>query len=57
MIDLQGREVAVLASGDIGAGRHEVLLEASHGGLAPGLYFARLQVAGKTLMRRFVMTR
>ena len=57
VIDLQGREVAVLASGEIAAGRHEARLEGGRQGLVPGLYFARLQVAGRSLTRRFVITR
>lgn len=57
VLDLQGREVLLLSSGYRAAGRYEVRLEGGRQGLSPGLYFARLQVAGHSLMRRFVITR
>ena len=57
VLDLQGREVLLLSSGSRAAGRYEVRLEGGRQGLSPGLYFARLQVAGHSLMRRFVITR
>ncbi len=56
--DLQGREIRVLASGTYGPGRHDaVIAGVGAKGLEPGMYFARLQVAGRTFVRRFVMTR
>jgi hypothetical protein len=55
VIDLQGREVAVVAEGEVGAGRHEARIQGGGRGLAPGLYFARLRVADRTLVRRFVI--
>jgi hypothetical protein len=58
VVDVQGREVAVLAEGDFEAGRHQVRWEgASAGQVGPGLYFVRLSVAGRSLVRRTVVTR
>ncbi len=58
VIDVQGREVAVLAEGIFEAGRHQVRWEgASSGRVGPGLYFVRLSVAGRSLVRRTVVTR
>jgi hypothetical protein len=55
---VQGREVAVLAEGGFEAGRHQVRWEgASTGRVGPGLYFVRLNVAGRSLVRRTVVTR
>ena len=53
--DVQGRELLVLADGVFPAGRHS--LDASSLArtiLDPGLYFVRLVVPGRTLVRRFV---
>jgi len=58
VIDVQGREVAVLAEGVFEAGRHQVRWDgASAGRAGPGLYFVRLSVAGRSLVRRTVVTR
>lgn len=58
VIDVQGREVAVLAEGVYGAGRHQARWEgATSGRVGPGLYFVRLSVAGRSLVRRAVVTR
>jgi hypothetical protein len=58
VLDVQGREVAVLAEGVFEAGRHQVRWEgASTGRVGPGLYFVRLSVAGRSLVRRTVVTR
>jgi hypothetical protein len=59
VIDVQGREVAVLAEGVREAGRHQVRWEGAGGGgqVGPGLYFVRLSVAGRSLVRRTVVTR
>ncbi len=58
VIDVQGREVAVLAEGDYEAGRHQVRWDGTYGGrLGSGLYFVRLNVAGRSLVRRIVVTR
>ncbi len=53
--DVQGRELLVLADGTFPAGRHSVdgsSLARTH--LDPGLYFVRLVVPGRTIVRRFV---
>jgi hypothetical protein len=56
--DVQGRELMVLADGAFPAGRHTVegsgLARAT---LDPGLYFLRLTVPGRTIVRRFVYMR
>ena len=59
MLDLQGREARAVADGEFGAGWHRLELANARqrGALAPGLYFVRLEVAGRTLVRRFVLTR
>jgi len=56
VLDVQGREVAVLAEGAFAAGRHQVRWEHT-GGQGPGLYFVRLNAAGRTLVRRAVVMR
>ncbi|MBI5169181.1 MAG: VCBS repeat-containing protein [Candidatus Eisenbacteria bacterium] len=55
LVDLQGREVALLADGVRDAGRQVALLDASD--LSPGIYFARLQSGGASLVRRFVIVK
>jgi len=53
--DLQGRERLVLADDVFAAGVHAMdggQFEAA--GLGPGLYFLRMSVPGKTLVRRFL---
>ncbi len=59
VVDLQGREVAMLASGSYPAGWHELLWNGRTGrGPAPtGMYIVRFQAAGRNLLRRFVLTR
>jgi hypothetical protein len=58
VLDVQGREVAVLVEGEFEAGRHQVRWAgASSGQVGPGLYFVRLSVAGRSLVRRTVVTR
>jgi uncharacterized repeat protein (TIGR02543 family) len=55
--DLQGRERLVLADDLFPAGRHTVdgaMIAAA--GLDPGLYFLRMTVPGKNLVRRFLLT-
>jgi len=56
VLDVQGREVAVLAEGVYEAGRHQAGWEAA-GRVGPGLYFVRLSAAGRSLVRRIVVTR
>src|SRR6185295_19193502 len=55
VLDLQGREVRRVASGNFGAGRHRADFagDGSRGPLDPGLYFVRLKTASRTLVRRF----
>jgi hypothetical protein len=59
IVDLQGREVAVLAQGLQSAGWHSATWD--DGGErdrpAAGVYFVRFQAAGRTLVQRFVLTR
>lgn len=53
--DVQGREVATLVDGALPAGTHEVRFEAPH--LASGLYFYRLEAAGRTATRTMMLVR
>jgi SdrD B-like protein len=53
--DLQGRRLAVLASGAWDAGWHEVRWDAPEA--PPGLYFVRLSVPGRTFVQRLVRAR
>jgi hypothetical protein len=55
VVDLLGREVAVLDAGDRAAGPHTARLDAHH--LAPGVYVVRLATAGRVLTRRVVVAR
>ena len=58
VIDLQGREVAVLVDGTYPAGRHAVTWETNAGRPAPaGVYFVRMAVGARAWMRRLVHTR
>jgi len=57
VLDLQGREVAHLADGDFPAGRHEVMWRTHSTHQAAGLYFVRLSMPGRTLIRRAVLLR
>lgn len=59
IVDVQGRELAVLATGSYRPGRYQAVWtgEAS-GALAPvGLYFVRYQVPGHVMVQRLVLTR
>ncbi len=55
VVDLLGREVAVLAEGPHAAGRHQASLAPA--GLAPGVYVVRLDAAGQRLAQRVVVVR
>lgn len=55
LLDLQGREVAVVARGPQEAGRHSGSLEAAD--LPSGLYFVRLRVGSRVIQRRFALIR
>jgi DNA-binding beta-propeller fold protein YncE len=58
VIDLMGREVAVLANGTYSAGRHEASWNTDAGRSVPaGIYFVRLVADGRAWMRRVVRTR
>lgn len=51
--DLLGREVAVLADGEMPAGRHAVTFDGSR--LASGVYLYRLQSGNQVLTRKFTL--
>jgi hypothetical protein len=54
--DLQGRELLVLGNGAFAAGHHSLEWSSAAGArLDPGLYFIRLAVPGRSLVRRFVL--
>lgn len=57
VLDLQGREVAELASGSFRAGRYQAVWTGEIGErMAPaGVYFLRLQAAGHNMVRRIVV--
>lgn len=55
VFDLLGRRVAILASGVVAAGRHEVRLAAD--GLVNGLYLCRLRAGGRSTSITFVVRR
>ncbi len=56
VLDISGREVRVLASGNYAAGRHPILLPSNgEDGLGSGVYFLRLEVAGQVLVQRFTL--
>jgi hypothetical protein len=59
VLDVQGREIAVLADGVQPAGWHSAGWNGGTArGRAPaGLYFARFRSGGRTLVQRFVLTR
>jgi hypothetical protein len=59
ILDVSGRRVAALANGFEAAGRREFAWDGRIGrGPAPaGLYFARLQAAGRVLSRSFAIAR
>jgi hypothetical protein len=55
VFDIGGRQVRLLADGGLGPGRHEVLWDArddNGAALEAGLYWVRLETAGRTLVRR-----
>jgi len=55
VIDIQGRQVAVLLDTHVDAGRHEVSWSAEKSG-GVGVFFVRLRTADGTLTRRFTRT-
>jgi len=56
VLDLQGREVAVLVDGVLPAGRHEATWTGGRA-IVPGMYFVRLAAGDRTLVRRLVVDR
>jgi hypothetical protein len=59
VLDVQGREVSVLASGLHSAGPHQRTWDGTAAGAraAPGLYFVRLTLAGETRIQRVAIVR
>ena len=55
LVDIQGREVAVLADGMREPGSHTAALEA--GDLRAGIYFVRMKAKGVNLTRRMVVVK
>jgi len=57
VVDVQGRELAVLANGRLAAGRHAATWSGTLGGRAAprGTYFVRLAAGGRTRVKRFVL--
>lgn len=59
IVDVQGREVKVLAQGVQGAGLHQAQWDGGtdRGTANAGIYFVRYQTPGATMVRRLVLTR
>jgi hypothetical protein len=59
VVDVQGRELALLAEGSHRAGRYQAVWDgyAGRGNATAGLYFVRYQTPGSTLVRRLVLMR
>jgi len=59
VVDIQGREVAVLVDGEQSAGSHQATWsgEGRSGRVAPGLYFFRYDALGQSWTARVVRTR
>ena len=58
VLDLQGRVVRTLASGEAAAGRYARVWDIADSGgrrSAPGIYFLRLALPGRSISRRFVV--
>ncbi len=55
VFDLLGREVAVLVNGNLSAGEHSIVFDASQ--LPSGVYFYRLSSSGKTLTQKMLLMR
>jgi hypothetical protein len=53
--DLQGREVATLASGDHAAGSHSARWSGADRALAPGVYVVRLAAGGRSASTRVAL--
>ena len=59
VVDLMGREVAELARGTWPAGRHEARWDGRgrRGPVSTGMYFIRMEAAGRAFVNRFVVAR
>ena len=57
ILDVQGRQVALLADGLLPAGRYERRWDSAGRRAAPGVYFARLTADGRAWVQRLVVTR
>lgn len=55
LLDVQGRERALLADGAFDAGPHSIEFSPRACGARPGMYFAVFQAGGRTLVRRFTV--
>ena len=55
VLDLQGREVALLSDGEFAAGHHDFTWAV--GTANAGVYFARLRTEGRILVQRFTVLR
>ncbi len=57
VLDVQGRQVALLADGDQQAGRYRQIWRPERGRAGSGLYFVRLRAGGRTLVQRVALVR
>ena len=59
VVDVQGREVAVLANRDFAPGRYEIKWDGrtDHGPVAAGLYFVRYVTPERKLVSRVTIAR
>lgn len=55
VVDVQGREIAVLTRGTMGAGPHELAFVPRGAGERSGLYFLVLRAGERTIVRRFTL--
>jgi endoglucanase len=55
IVDVAGRQVAILAQGALDAGRHEYEWTTAGSVTKPGIYWARLDADGRRTTRRFVI--
>lgn len=53
IFDMRGAKVRTLMRTNLGAGRHQAVLDA--GGLSEGIYHLRLEAAGSAMTRRFIL--
>jgi hypothetical protein len=57
IVDLLGRQVALIAAAPFGAGRHALTWSGRGAGAPPGRYFVRMQVDGRALVQPFALAR